>query len=98
MTTIAHPREGFPVAAEGGPVPYSGEGPSGPTTRPWILRFARVPDAAKATVRPAATYDAVSQVSVGLFGESLPFANTHDPTVPDGSLTNPPPLDEGPKD
>ncbi|MFJ8793912.1 hypothetical protein [Streptomyces sp. NPDC102462] len=26
------------------------------------------------------------------------MANTHTPTVPDGSMTNPPPLDEGPKD
>ncbi|KAA6220664.1 putative ATP-grasp-modified RiPP [Streptomyces albofaciens JCM 4342] len=98
MTTFAHPREGFPLAPDGGPVPYGGEKPGGQATRPWILRFARVPDAAKAATRPDAAYDAVSQVSVGLLGEPLPFANTHNPTVPDGSLTNPPPLDEGPKD
>lgn len=57
--TTAEQREAFPLTPPGGRIPYSAEAPSGPRTRPWALRFARVPD---------------------------------------GSTTNPPPLDEGPKD
>ncbi|MGW8988648.1 putative ATP-grasp-modified RiPP [Streptomyces zhihengii] len=95
-TTLAHPREAFPLAPEGGRIPRSSEQPS--TTRPWILRFAQRPDATQATVMPAALYDAVQQVSIGVDTDLLPFMQTHTPTIPDGSTTNPPPLDEGPKD
>ncbi|CDR06427.1 predicted protein [Streptomyces iranensis] len=37
-------------------------------------------------------------MSVGLYDGPLPYMTTHSPTVPDGNMTNPPPLDEGPKD
>jgi putative ATP-grasp target RiPP len=48
---------------------------------------------------PAHTYDPDRQVSIcGDGGLLTCMANTHTPTVPDGSATNPPPLDEGPKD
>ncbi|MFH8403720.1 putative ATP-grasp-modified RiPP [Streptomyces sp. NPDC018019] len=98
MTSVAHPRESFPLAPENGRIPHSAESPTGPNTRPWILRFARVPDATRASVRPAAVYDPELQVSVSLFGDPLTFAGTHDPTVPDGDVEDPPPLDEGAKD
>ncbi|MFF9346817.1 putative ATP-grasp-modified RiPP [Streptomyces sp. NPDC014734] len=74
------------------------ESPSGAAIRPWVLRFARVPDATRAVVRPVAVYDNESQMSVGLYGGPLPFMQTQTPTVPDGSTSNPPRLDEGPKD
>lgn len=48
---------------------------------------------------PAHEYDQGRQVSVSYDGGLLTcMANTHSPTVPDGSVSNPPPLDEGPKD
>ncbi|QKW08026.1 putative ATP-grasp-modified RiPP [Streptomyces sp. NA04227] len=98
MITLAHPREAFPLAPEGGRIPHSSEPPSAPETRPWALRFARTPDATQATVKPAALYDEDLQMSVGLYDGPLPFMQTHSPTIPDGSITNPPPLDEGTKD
>ncbi|MEU0844814.1 putative ATP-grasp-modified RiPP [Streptomyces sp. NPDC005962] len=99
MTTAAHPREAFPIAPEGGRVPHSSEAPTGPTTRPWILRYVRVPDSQKATVVPATVYDETLQMSLALDGVLVTcMANTHNATVPDGSSTNPPPLDEGAKD
>ncbi|MEW9519291.1 putative ATP-grasp-modified RiPP [Streptomyces tubercidicus] len=96
--TLAHPREAFPLAPEGGRVPHSTEQPSGPTSRPWVLRYAQTPDATQAIPLPAALYDEELQLSVGVDTDILPFMQTHTPTVPDGSTTNPPPLDEGPKD
>lgn len=98
MNTVAHPREAFPLVPEGGRLAHSGELPTRPTTRPWILRFAVTPDATKATVKPSAVYDERAQMSVGLYDGPLPYMQTEDPTVPDGNTTNPPPLDEGPKD
>ncbi|MFI2431321.1 putative ATP-grasp-modified RiPP [Streptomyces sp. NPDC018693] len=98
MTTVADLREVFPLALEGGRIPHSAEEPTGPTTRPWILRFARIPDAQQAVVLPPVKYDEERQVSVSLYDGELPFMQTHTPTVPDGNVTNPPPLDEGTKD
>ncbi len=98
MTTVAHPREAFPLVAEGGRLAYSSEIPTNATTRPWILRFAQVPDATQALVKPPTTYDEQTQMSVGLYDGPLPYMQTHSPTVPDGDPNNPPPLDEGPKD
>ncbi|MEV4974471.1 putative ATP-grasp-modified RiPP [Streptomyces scopuliridis] len=99
MTTVAHPREAFPMAPEAGRLPASADPPTSPATRPWILQFARVPDSQQATVVPAAVYDDDQQVSLTLDGELIAvMANTHSPTVPDGSTANPPPLDEGTKD
>ncbi|SEE84665.1 putative ATP-grasp target RiPP [Streptomyces sp. 2131.1] len=92
-------REAFPLAPAGGRTPVSAEPPSAPETRPWGLRFARVPDSTNATVIPAHSYDPALQVSMASDGGMLTvMAGTHSPTVPDGSTTNPPPLDEGPKD
>ncbi len=96
--TVADVRAAFPLAAEGGRIPHRDEPPTGPTTRPWILRFARVPDASQAVVVPLAVYDEELQMSVGLFDGPLPYTQTHSPTVPDGNVKNPPPLDEGSKD
>ncbi|GAA1092046.1 MULTISPECIES: putative ATP-grasp-modified RiPP [Streptomyces violaceusniger group] len=98
MTTFAHPREAFPLLPHGERTPQSDEGPSGSTTRPWILRFARVPDSTQVIEKPVVVYDEGSQMSVGLYDGPLPYMTTHSPTVPDGNVTNPPPLDEGPKD
>ncbi|MFJ3906179.1 putative ATP-grasp-modified RiPP [Streptomyces sp. NPDC090025] len=102
MTTAiadpADPREAFPLAPEGSRVLPGSEPPSNAATRPWVLRFARTPDATQAIVRPPAVYDSESQMSVGLHDGPLPSMQTHTPTVPDGNITNPPPLDEGPKD
>lgn len=68
-------------------------------TRPWALRFARVPDSTGAVAVPPSFYDHDRQVNMSYDGGPLTcMANTHSPTVPDGSITNPPPLDEGPKD
>ncbi|GGZ55913.1 hypothetical protein GCM10010387_57540 [Streptomyces inusitatus] len=53
-TAIAHPRDAFPVD---GRLPRSFEPPTGPETRPWILRFARRPDSHQVTVVPEARYD-----------------------------------------
>lgn len=79
--------------------PNSAEAPSGPQTRPWVLRFARVPDSSGAARVPAHMYDHDRQVNLSYDGGLLTcMANTHSPTVPDGSMTNPPPLDEGAKD
>lgn len=99
MTTVAHPREAFPLVPEGGRLINSSEPPTHFTTRPWLLRFAVAPDPTTATVKPSAIYDEQAQMSVGLYDGPLPYmGNTHSPTVPDGSAENPPPLDEGPKD
>ncbi|WP_240106408.1 putative ATP-grasp-modified RiPP [Streptomyces sp. MUM 203J] len=99
MTTTALSREAFPMAQAGGRVPQSFEVPSGPDTRPWALRFARTPDSTGAVKVPASFYDEDRQVNVSYDGGLLTcMANTHSPTVPDGSTSNPPPLDEGPKD
>ncbi|MGY5131524.1 putative ATP-grasp-modified RiPP [Streptomyces nigrescens] len=98
MSTLAHPREAFPLAPESGRVPPGPEAPSAPTTRPWVLRFAQTPDSTQATPLPAALYDEELQLSVGVDTDLLPFMQTHSPTIPDGSTTNPPPLDEGAKD
>ncbi|PNG92786.1 hypothetical protein SMF913_28251 [Streptomyces malaysiensis] len=57
-----------------------------------------MPDSAQAIEKPAAVYDEESQMSIGLYDGPLPYMATHTPTVPDGNMTNPPPLDEGPKD
>ncbi|MFJ4551113.1 putative ATP-grasp-modified RiPP [Streptomyces sp. NPDC088817] len=96
--TVVDVREAFPLAPEGGRIPHSTEPPSGPDSRPWALRFARVPDATQATVLPPAVYDPAVQMSVGLYDGPLPYMQTHTPTVPDGNVKNPPPLDEGTKD
>jgi putative ATP-grasp target RiPP len=96
--TVVDVREAFPLASEGGRIPYSAEPPTGPDSRPWILRFARTPDASQADVLPPAVYDQELQMSVGLYDGPLPYMGTHKPTVPDGNVKNPPPLDEGTKD
>jgi len=97
--TTALNREAFPLTPSEGRTPYSSEAPSGPQTRPWALRFARVPDSTGATVIPTHAYDHARQVNLSYDGGLLTcMANTHSPTVPDGSTTNPPPLDEGAKD
>ncbi|MGW1000498.1 putative ATP-grasp-modified RiPP [Streptomyces sp. NPDC002520] len=96
--TVADLREAFPLAPEGGRIPHSTEPPTGPESRPWILRFVRTPDASQAVVLPLAVYDEELQMSVGLYEGPLPYMQTHTPTIPDGSTTNPPPLDEGTKD
>ncbi|SED83545.1 putative ATP-grasp target RiPP [Streptomyces misionensis] len=97
--TTALDREAFPLTPPGGRTPYSGEVPSGPDTRPWVLRGARTPDSTAAIRVPAHEYDEARQVSISFDGGRLTcMANTHTPTVPDGSVSNPPPLDEGPKD
>ncbi|MFJ9822209.1 putative ATP-grasp-modified RiPP [Streptomyces sp. NPDC101151] len=97
--TTALEREAFPLTPPGGRTPFSAEAPSSALTRPWALRFARIPDSTKVTRVPAHTYDDVRQVNMTYDGGLLTcMANTHNPTVPDGSTTNPPPLDEGPKD
>ncbi|MFD9789409.1 putative ATP-grasp-modified RiPP [Streptomyces sp. NPDC059070] len=98
MNPIAHPRAAFPLAPKGGRIPHSSEPPSGPNTRPWILRYAILPDAAQAIVLPPALYDEDRQISVGVDTDLLPYMGTHHPTVPDGDMKSPPPLDEGPKD
>ncbi|EXU63207.1 hypothetical protein Z951_37110 [Streptomyces sp. PRh5] len=97
-TATADVREAFPLAPEGGRIPYSSAPPSGPDTRPWILRFARIRDATQAIVKPPAVYDNELQMSRGLYDGPLPYMQTHNPTVPDGNVKNPPPLDEGAKD
>ncbi|MEV0845409.1 putative ATP-grasp-modified RiPP [Streptomyces sp. NPDC049954] len=97
IVVSAH-REAFPLTPEGGRTPFSSEPPSSPQTRPWALRGARVPNSSAAPV-PAHFYDHGQQVNVEAGGGLLTcMAGTHSPTVPDGSTTNPPPLDEGPKD
>ncbi|WP_330331943.1 putative ATP-grasp-modified RiPP [Streptomyces sp. NBC_00536] len=98
MNRSASATDAFPLAPEGGRMPHSSEPPSGPTTRPWALRFARTPDATNAVRLPASLYDEERQVSIGVDTDLLPYMATHTPSVPDGSITNPPPLDEGPKD
>ncbi|WP_330455344.1 MULTISPECIES: putative ATP-grasp-modified RiPP [unclassified Streptomyces] len=97
--TTAPEREAFPLTPPGGRIPHSTEPPSGPLTRPWALRFARVPDATEAVRVLPHFYDHERQVNLSHGGDLLTcMANTHSPTIPDGSTTNPPPLDEGPKD
>ncbi|MBZ6253599.1 putative ATP-grasp-modified RiPP [Streptomyces olivaceus] len=96
--TTALDREAFPLTPPGGRTPYSSEAPSGEETRPWALRFARVPDSTGGVRVPSHVYDASRQVNVSDAGGLLPCMGTHSPTVPDGSTSNPPPLDEGPKD
>ncbi|MBQ1123478.1 putative ATP-grasp-modified RiPP [Streptomyces smyrnaeus] len=91
-------REAFPLTPAGGRTPHSSAPASGPDSRPWVLRLARVPDAAQAIVKPPAVYDNELQMSRGLYGGPLPYMQTHTPTVPDGDPNSPPPLDEGPKD
>ncbi|MEV7713063.1 putative ATP-grasp-modified RiPP [Streptomyces sp. NPDC088270] len=98
ITAIADPREAFPLASKLPRALHGSELPSSANTRPWVLRFARTPDAAKAIVLPPAVYDNELQMSVGLYEGPLPYMQTHTPTIPDGSTTSPPPLDEGPKD
>ncbi|MEU8758871.1 putative ATP-grasp-modified RiPP [Streptomyces sp. NPDC048659] len=95
MTTALDLREVFPLTARLLP---SSDPQSSAATRPWILRFARTPDSTQAVTIPPAVYDPESQMSVSLYGGPLPFMQTHTPSVPDGSIHNPPPLDEGPKD
>ncbi|MFD8381605.1 putative ATP-grasp-modified RiPP [Streptomyces sp. NPDC059679] len=96
-TTLDRAREAFPLAADR--LPLSTETPSGPDTRPWALRFARTPDSTGAVTIPLSFYDRDRQVNLSYDGGLLTcMANTHTPTVPDGSTTNPPPLDEGAKD
>ncbi|MFI5973488.1 putative ATP-grasp-modified RiPP [Streptomyces sp. NPDC051452] len=95
---VADMREAFPLAPEGGRIPHSTEPASNTSSRPWALRFARTPDASQATVLPLAVYDEELQMSVGLYDGPLPYMQTHTPTVPDGNVQNPPPLDEGAKD
>ncbi|MEU4152592.1 putative ATP-grasp-modified RiPP [Streptomyces sp. NPDC026659] len=97
--TTALDREAFPLTPPGGRIPHSQETPSGPKTRPWALRFARVPDSANAIRVPEHVYDRDRQVNLSYDGGLLTcMANTHTPTVPDGNVKNPPPLDEGAKD
>lgn len=96
--TTAHAREAFPLTSEGGRIARSSAAPTGPDSRPWILRHARIPDATQAMVKPPAVYDEELQRSVSLYGGELPFMQTETPTIPDGEPDNPPPLDEGPKD
>ncbi|WP_282704101.1 putative ATP-grasp-modified RiPP [Streptomyces sp. CC219B] len=96
--TVVDVREAFPLAPDGGRIPRSTEPPTGADTRPWVLRFARVPDATQAVLKPVAVYDEGLQMSVGLYDGPLPCMQTHHPTIPDGDPSNPPPLDEGPKD
>ncbi|WAZ18998.1 putative ATP-grasp-modified RiPP [Streptomyces cinnabarinus] len=97
--TTALEREAFPLTPPGGRTPFSAETPSSPRTRPWALRFARTPDSTGAARVPQHTYDHGRQVNISDDGGLLTcMANTHTPTVPDGSTSNPPPLDEGPKD
>jgi putative ATP-grasp target RiPP len=97
--TTAWDREAFPLTPAEGRTPYSEEAPSGEHTRPWALRFARLPDSTGNVIIPSHVYDAARQVNVCDDGGLLTcMANTHSPTVPDGSVSNPPPLDEGPKD
>ncbi|MCY0961489.1 putative ATP-grasp-modified RiPP [Streptomyces sp. H27-H5] len=97
--TTAIQREAFPLTPTGDRVPHSAERPSGPDTRPWALRFARVPDSTGAVTVPASFFDPQRQVTLSYDGGLLTcMAGTHTPTVPDGSVSNPPPLDEGPKD
>ncbi|WP_406431892.1 putative ATP-grasp-modified RiPP [Streptomyces sp. NBC_00631] len=97
--TTALEREAFPLTLPGGRTPYSTEAPSGEHTRPWALRFARVPDSTGAVRIPAHVYDHGQQVNLSDGGGLLTcMAGTHSPTVPDGSTENPPPLDEGAKD
>ncbi|MFJ6052289.1 putative ATP-grasp-modified RiPP [Streptomyces sp. NPDC092307] len=98
MSRLASVTEAFPLAPEGGRLPHSSEPPSAPETRPWALRFAQTPDATNATRLPAALYDEERQLSIGVDTDLLPYMQTHSPTIPDGSTTNPPPLDEGAKD
>ncbi|MCB5908332.1 putative ATP-grasp-modified RiPP [Streptomyces pinistramenti] len=98
MHPISHPREAFPLAPEGGRTPYSSEQSSDANTRPWILRYAMLPDSQQAVALPPALYDEDRQISVGVDTDLLPYMQTHSPTIPDGNTTNPPPLDEGAKD
>ncbi|MEU6241074.1 putative ATP-grasp-modified RiPP [Streptomyces sp. NPDC047024] len=97
--TTALDREAFPLAPPGGRIPHSEEAPSGARTRPWALRFARVLDSTTAIRLPQHRYDRDRQVNLSYDGGLLTcMANTHTPTVPDGNVKNPPPLDEGAKD
>ncbi len=99
MTTAVQLREAFPLTPPGARIPHSTDKPSGAATRPWGLRFARTPDSTGAVTVPPAFYDTQLQVNISSDGGLLTcMANTHTPTIPDGSITNPPPLDEGPKD
>ncbi|MFD8965504.1 putative ATP-grasp-modified RiPP [Streptomyces sp. NPDC059568] len=98
-TAISHPREAFPITPEAGRTPHSSEEPTGAGTRPWILQYVRVPDSQQATIVPETVYDEDRQMSFTLGGDLVTcMANTHSPTVPDGNMKNPPPLDEGTKD
>jgi len=99
LSTAVDLREAFPLTPPSGRIPISAELPSGPDSRPWAMRGARVPDSTGAVAVPPSAYDAARQISIANDGGALTcMANTHTPTVPDGSATNPPPLDEGPKD
>ncbi|WP_217545549.1 hypothetical protein [Streptomyces sp. GbtcB6] len=100
--TTALDHQAFPLNPADGPLRLSDEAPSGPDTRPWALRGARTPDSTTGTRVPEHFYDRRRQVNLTPEGDHLvPLAAktaTHDPTVPDGNMGNPPPLDEGPKD
>ncbi|MFG2722934.1 putative ATP-grasp-modified RiPP [Streptomyces sp. NPDC048416] len=98
MNPIAHPHAAFPLAPEGGRIPQSTEQPSGSASRPWILRYATLPDSTQVTPLPEALYDEEQQISVGVDTDVLPYMQTNNATVPDGSPSNPPPIDEGAKD
>jgi putative ATP-grasp target RiPP len=81
-----------------GRVPRGDERPSGPDSRPWILRFARAPDRRQAVPAAEAFYDHQQQIFLPVHGDLLPYMGTHHPTVVDGDPKNPPKLDEGAKD
>jgi hypothetical protein len=95
--TLLH--ESFAMIPQEGPIPR-GNASSTRANRPWILRFARVPDRCheQTTQIPDTVYDYERQISVALYGDVLPYMATNKPTVQDGSVTNPPKLDEGAKD
>jgi putative ATP-grasp target RiPP len=101
MTTVAE-RDAFPLNPPDGVLRPSDEAPSGPDTRPWALRGARVPDSTTGTRVPEHFYDRRQQINLTPDGDTLvPLAAktaSHDATVSDGDIKNPPPLDEGPKD
>jgi putative ATP-grasp target RiPP len=95
---LTNPSSAFPLGPAGFRYPDGQQPPSGPSTRPWILRYAAPPMPTNATTLPAFAYDPERQVNLDLFGGQLPSRETHKASVPDGSVDNPPPLDEGEKD
>lgn len=93
---MSNMQDAFPLVSTAGQVIDCAEEPS--NVRPWIMQFAVPVNCGSAVQVPAARYDDQLQVSVGLFGGEMPCMGTHSPTIPDGDSSNPPPLDEGPKD